>query len=153
MSILLSLLLAQAARVLPEIDRSALDRQARAEARQGSRPVQSRPAGVTAPRANRAAAQAARPAARSAAVADRRTVTPQRPAALRRASGGALDLSEITTICRTASERADRAAYLTTIARARSLSAADGASLRIGCAAYLAGRTDARVNSGDTPGL
>lgn len=177
MSILLSLLLAQA-RVLPEIDRQALDRQARAEAQQSRRPAQRRAASAAAPQAGRPGGQPARAAVQRAAVPNgvvrsatvqgaavqggavqsggvtrRRVAAPQPAASLRLASGGPLALSEITTICRTASNQADGGNYLSTFARARSFSAAEGASLKLGCAAYLAGRADARGASRDTPGL
>ena len=100
-----------------QIDREALDLQARAEALQ--------------PRT--------------------RTVQPARRPAPRRASGGnALDLSQITTICRAAGEQADPAAFIGRLSTAYSLSADDSASLRSSCAAYLAGRADARRSSGGT---
>ncbi|HYN46317.1 MAG TPA: hypothetical protein VES64_06465 [Allosphingosinicella sp.] len=100
--------------VLPQIDRNALDLQARAEALQ--------------PRA-----RPARPV--------RRPVT-------RRASGGSpLDLAAITTICRAAGDQADPAAFISRLSTAYSLSPDDSGSLRSSCAAYLAGRADARRTS------
>ena len=96
---LAAMLLAPAA--LPEIDRTALDRQARAEALR-PRPI---------------------------------------PAAARR---GPLDLEATTTICRAASEQRDPAAFLGTLSRAYGLDARASAALRGSCAAYLAGRADAR---------
>ena len=98
-----------------QIDREALDLQARAEALQ--------------PRT--------------------RASQPVRRPAPRRASGGnALDLAQITTICRAAGEQADPATFIGRLSSAYSLSADDSASLRSSCAAYLAGRADARRASG-----
>jgi hypothetical protein len=156
-SILLSLLLVQAP-VLPQIDRRALDLQARAEALQNRRPTRN----VTPPRAVQAAS--AKPESRrirTAAATQQQTVQPQPqpqprsqpPAALRRASGGALDLSEITTICRAASNQADPATFLSRLARTRALSAAQSSSLSLGCAAYFAGRAEAPASGRGTPGL
>jgi hypothetical protein len=137
MSILLSLILAQAP-VLPEIDRRALELQARAEAllsRRATTPAPSRgtaPTAATPPR--HLALAAPRPAPRQLASATHRT------------SVSRIDLSSLTTICRAADGLADPAAFLATLSRAYSLSATESASLRTGCAAYLAGRADARVN-------
>jgi len=159
MDILLSLLLAQA-RILPEIDRRALDLQARAEALQ--------------PRAARTG-KPAKPAATSAVTTRRAAATPistriaarlgtsQRPPAtirkpvlqparIRRASGGALDLSAITTICRAAGNHADPASFIATLTKAYSLDASEGSALRTSCAAYLAGRADARSGDYGNPG-
>jgi hypothetical protein len=100
-----------------QIDREALDLQARAEALQ--------------PRT--------------------RVARPVRRPAPRRASGGnALDLAQITTICRAAGEQADPAAFIGRLSGAYSLGADDSTSLRSSCAAYLAGRADARRSSGGT---
>ena len=96
--------------VLPQIDRSALELQARAEALQ--------------PRAHRASSV-------------------RRPV-VRRASTSPLDLSSITTICRAAGNQADPAAFISRISGAYTLSSDDSQSLRSSCAAYLAGRADAR---------
>jgi hypothetical protein len=156
-SILLSLLLVQA-KVLPGVDRRALDLQARAEA------LQTRPAQAASPaRAVQVAGAAAKPQSRriraaAAPVQQRadqpqRAAQPQRPAPLRNASGGALELSEITTMCRAASNQADPAAFLSRLARTRALSPTESSSLRLGCAAYLAGKAEARVTNGATPGL
>lgn len=113
-------------KVLPMVDRDSLELQARAEALQ-PRTTPARPA--------------ARPVPRPAA--------PVRRPAVRRASGGnPLDLAQITTICRAAGEQEDPAAFIGRLSGAYSLSAADSASLRSSCAAYLAGRADARRNSG-----
>ncbi|HEY0114860.1 MAG TPA: hypothetical protein VGB54_03985 [Allosphingosinicella sp.] len=152
MSILLSLLLAQA-RVLPEVDRRALDLQARAEALQ-TRRTAPRPAAVPAPR--RIATQAATPQRRTQTAAAatqpvRRAAAPQRLPSPRRASGGALDLSAITTICRAAGNQADPATFIATLSRAYSLTTPESSSLRTSCAAYLAGRADARVNNYGAP--
>ncbi len=148
MSILLSLLLAQAP-VLPGIDRRALDLQARAEALQTPRTV-------SPPRTVRAAQADAKPESRrirTAAATPPRAAQPQPPAALRRASAGALDLAEITSVCRAANGQADPAAFLSRLARTRSLSASESSSLNLGCAAYFAGRAEGRVSSRGTPGL
>jgi len=100
-----------------QIDRDALDTQARAEAM--------------------------RPRERA------RTAQPVRRPAPRRASGGnALDLAQITTICRASGGQADPAAFIGRLSSAYALSADDSASLRASCAAYLAGRADARRASG-----
>jgi hypothetical protein len=118
MVIILTALLA-AKTVLPQIDRNALELQARAEALQ--------------PRA----------APPKTAV---RTV--RRPA-VRQASGGTpLDLASITTICRAAGNQNDPATFISRLSTAYSLSADDSVSLRSSCAAYLAGRADARRSSG-----
>lgn len=148
MSILLSLLLAQAP-VLPQIDRRALDLQARAEALQTRR-------NASPPRAAGAGRAGAKPESRrirSAAATPQPTAQPRRQAALRMASGGALDLGEITTMCRAASSQADPSAFLSRLARTRALSAAQSASLSQGCAAYFAGRAEGRVSNRGTPGL
>lgn len=151
MIVLLSLLLSQA-RVLPEIDRRALELQARAEALQTSRPkakvqapVQAQVQRRTAPAA---APQVQRTGVRTASVPLRHT---ERLPTLRRASGGALDLSAITTICRAAGNQADPAAFLTTLSRSYALSGAESISLRTSCAAYLAGRADARTSNYGAP--
>jgi hypothetical protein len=105
------------ATVLPQIDRRSLELQARAEALQ--------------------------PRARTA-----RTTTPAAPVRrpiVRRASAGApLDLVQITTICRAAGNQTDPGAFLARLSSAYSLSSDDSTSLRSSCAAYLAGRADAR---------
>ena len=118
MSILLAMLLSQS-KILPEIDRRALDVQARAEAAQPRRSAQP---------------------ARRPAVA---TTTQRSP--VRRASGGnGLDLSTITTICRAAGGQDNPAQFLSTLARAYALTADESANIRTNCAAYLAGQADAR---------
>ena len=145
MSILLSLLLSQA-RVLPEIDRRALERQARAEALQTRRP--SAPAQTQRRTAQAPARATQRTAVRTAALPPRQT---QRLPSPRLASGGALDLSAITTICRAAGNQTDPATFLATLSRAYSLNGTESSSLRTSCAAYLAGRADARTSNYGAP--
>ena len=149
MSILLSLLLAQA-RVLPEIDRRALDLQARSEALQSRSATPRRTASTPARAAPQPAATQRRASVRPTANPVRQA-SQQRLPVLRRASGGALDLSSITTICRAAGNQADPATFLATLGRAYSLSTGESSSLRTSCAAYLAGRADARVNNYEVP--
>jgi hypothetical protein len=86
---------------LPEIDRAALDRQARIEA--------------VRPRVTPAAGRS-----------------------------GLLDLEGMTTVCRAAGEQRDPSAFLAALSRAYTLGAAESAALRGSCAAYMAGRADAR---------
>src|SRR3954452_20566245 len=138
MVIFLTALLASV-KILPQIDREALDLQARAEALQPrthiSQPVR-RPALPVA---------AARPPApqpvRQAAA------QPVRQPILRRASAGnPLDLAQITTICRAAGEQNDPSAFIGRLSNAYSLSADDRTSFRSSCAAYRAARADARRN-------
>lgn len=104
--------------VLTEIDRRALDMEARAEARQPRR-------------------AAAAPVAR----------TPVRQPTVRRAATSGLDFAQTTTICRASGTQADPALFLSRISTAYSLSAAQATSLRSSCAAYIAGRNDARRNN------
>ena len=136
MVIFLTALLAST-KILPLIDRETLDLQARAEALQPrthiSRPMR-RPAQPVAT-VRQPAPQPVRQVA----------VQPVRQPILRRASGGnPLDLAQITTICRAAGEQDDPAAFIGRLSNAYSLSADDRTSLRSSCAAYLAGRADAR---------
>ena len=56
-------------------------------------------------------------------------------------------------MCRAASNQADPAAFLSRLARNRALSPTESSSLRLGCAAYLLGKAEARVTGGATPGL
>ena len=100
--------------VLTEIDRRTLDAQARVEARQ--------------PR--RAAAAPVQ--------------SPIRRAITRRAAGSGLDFAQTTTICRASGNQGDPALFLSRISTAYSLSQGEATSLRSSCAAYLAGRNDAR---------
>jgi hypothetical protein len=136
MVIFLTALLASS-KILPQIDREALDLQARAEALQPrthiSRPVRRSSQPVVTVR--QPAPQPVRQAA----------AQPTRQPTLRRASGGnPLDLAQITTICRAAGEQDDPAAFIGRLSNAYALSADDRTSLRSSCAAYLAGRADAR---------
>lgn len=157
---------------LPQIDRTALDLQARAEALQPrgrgqARTAQARrtppartqavrprtAAAATPTRSNKASTPPARGPVRVAA-APVRTLVPgpaRRTTAARRVSGGSpLDLAQITTICRAAGNQEDPAGFLARLSSAYSLSADDSVSLRASCAAYLAGRADARRASGGT---
>ena len=68
----------------------------------------------------------------------------RRPAPRRASTAGTLDLAAITTICRAAGHQADPATFIARLSQAYSLSRDEGASLRSSCAAYLAGRADAR---------
>ena len=150
-----------AAQSLP-IDRTALELQARAEALQPrsraaapARTAPRRPA-VASTRTAAARQQAVRPGpTRQIRPGPARATAPaaaaQRRNQPRRASGGGpLDLASITTICRAAGNQDDPAAFIARLANAYSLSDADGTSLRASCAAYLAGRADARRASGGT---
>src|SRR3954468_3217333 len=135
MVIFLTALLASA-KILPQIDREALDLQARAEALQPRTHV-SQP--VRRPSQPVAARQPAPQPVRQAAT------QPIRQPIVRRASAGnPLDLAQITTICRAAGEQDDPGAFIGRLSSAYALSADDRASLRSSCAAYLAGRADAR---------
>jgi hypothetical protein len=145
MVIFLTALLASS-KILPQIDREALDLQARAEALQPrthiSRPVR-RPAQPVA----LVRKPAPQPVRQAVAQPVRQAVQPARQPALRRASGGSpLDLAQITTICRAAGEQENPTAFIGRLSTAYSLSADDRTSLRSSCAAYLAGRADARRN-------
>ncbi len=178
MIIVLTAFLASA-QVLPQIDRTALDLQARAEALQPrgrtATPARARPrpqAARTTPARTQPArtglsrkptdqpvrTAAARPQPlRPGPTQSRQTRTAATPAAAqrrtqpRRASGGnPLDLASITTICRAAGNQEDPAGFIARLSTAYSLSSADSTSLRASCAAYLAGRADARRASGGT---
>jgi hypothetical protein len=174
MIILLTALLAGAS-PLPQIDRTALDLQARAEAlqprartqprtvqRRRATPARTQPvrprlvAAATPSRSNKASTPPARGPVRIAAAqvrAPARNIVPgpaRRTAARRVSSGSPLDLSQITTICRAAGNQDDPAGFLARLSSAYSLSADDSVSLRASCAAYLAGRADARRASGGT---
>jgi hypothetical protein len=175
-----------AGQALPQIDRTALELQARAEAlaprnRRAGAPARTpstRTASRNAAIASRTrAAETRKPApqpVRTAAVRTQtlrpgpaarqiapgpsrqtRTVSAssaaQRRNQPRRAySGGPLDLASITTICRAAGNQEDPAGFIARLSTAYSLSSADSTSLRASCAAYLAGRADARRSSGGT---
>ena len=156
MIILLTALLASA-KILPQIDRETLDLQARAEALQPRHHI-SQPARRPALPVATARQPAPQPV-RQAAVQPVRQATaqpvrqavaqPTRQPNVRRASAGnPLDLAQITTICRAAGEQDDPAAFIGRLSNAYSLSTDDRTSLRSSCAAYLAGRADARRSSG-----
>jgi hypothetical protein len=86
--------------------------------------------------------------ARAEALQPRTTRPATRRPAPRRASGGTtLDLAQITTICRAAGNQADPGGFIARLTTAYSLTADDSDSLRASCAAYLAGRADARRTS------
>ena len=72
--------------------------------------------------------------------------TPRVPRApqVRRAAAGGLDFAQTTTICRASGTQDNPGQFLSRISSAYSLSAAQATSLRSSCAAYLAGRSDAR---------
>lgn len=57
---------------------------------------------------------------------------------------GLFELDALTTVCRAAGNQRDPRAFLGTLSRAYDLSAAQSQALRGSCAAYLAGRADAR---------
>src|SRR3954470_19332321 len=117
------------------IDREALDLRARAEALQPRHHV-------------------SQPARRPAAPVPVATVRPPAPQPVRQAAiqptvrrasaGSPLDLAQITTICRAAGEQDDPASFIGRLSSAYPLSADYRTSLRSSCAAYLAGRADAR---------
>ena len=75
-----------------------------------------------------------------------RTPAPPTPRApqVRRAATGGLDFAQTTTICRASGTQDNPAQFLSRISSAYSLSATQASSLRSSCAAYLAGRSDAR---------
>jgi hypothetical protein len=142
MVIILTAFLA-AAQSLP-IDRTALELQSRAEA--------------LAPRARTTAPIRVQPGPRkptaepmrSAAVRPGPTAAERRTQPRRATGGGPLDLASITTICRAAGNQNDPASFIARLATAYSLSPGDMTSLRASCAAYLAGRADARRAAGGT---
>ena len=68
----------------------------------------------------------------------------QRRPQVRRATAGGLDFAQITTICRASGTQDNPAQFLSRISTAYSLSATQATSLRSSCAAYIAGRNDAR---------
>jgi hypothetical protein len=155
MVIFLTALLASA-KLLPQVDREALDLQARAEALQPRHHVAQparRPAPAAAPArptvtiARQPAPQPVKPAAQPVRQAAAPAIV--RQPTIRRASAGTpLDLGQITTICRAAGEQEDPAAFIGRLSNAYALSADDRTSLRASCAAYLAGRADARRSGG-----
>jgi hypothetical protein len=163
------------AQVLPQIDRTALELQARAEAlqprgraaapaRAHPRPQPTRTIPARTQTARTQTAEPRKPAAQPVRTAVARP-QPQRTAPVqtasapraaqrrtqpRRATSGPLDLASITTICRAAGNQEDPAGFIARLSTAYSLSADDSTSLRASCAAYLAGRADARRSSGGT---
>jgi hypothetical protein len=161
-----------AGQALPQIDRTALELQARAEAlaprargaaraptrtatTRSATPIVRKPA----PQPTRTAA--ARPQTMRPGPTRQVTPGPSRPVQTATAtqrhtqprpasSGGPLDLASITTICRAAGNQDDPAGFIARLSTAYSLSDSDSTSLRASCAAYLAGRADARRASGGT---
>lgn len=152
-----------AAQPLP-IDRTALELQSRAEALQprgrattSARPRSQAP-GPRKPAAEpmRTTISRAQPArvmpgpSRQTQTASTGTTAQRRTQPRRATSGGPLDLASITTICRAAGNQDDPAGFIARLSTAYSLSDSDSISLRASCAAYLAGRADARRASGGT---
>ena len=145
---------------LQQVDRTALELQARAEALQprgrAATPARIRP-GPSKPVAQPSRTATARPQTvrpgpsqpRQTQVASGTTAA-QRRTQPRRANTGPLDLASITTICRAAGNQDDPAGFIARLSTAYSLSADESTSLRASCAAYLAGRADARRASGGT---
>lgn len=85
--------------------------------------------------------------ARAEARQPRRTapvITPVTRPVARRASTSGLDFAQTTTICRASGNQANPALFLSRISTAYSLSPNEASSLRSSCAAYIAGRNDAR---------
>ena len=152
MVIILTAFLA-AAQSLP-IDRTALELQSRAEALQPrartEAPARVQP-GPRKPVAEPERSAAVRPGpSRPAQVATAPTAAQRRTQPRRANGGGPLDLASITTICRAAGNQQDPAGFIARLATAYSLSPGDMTSLRASCAAYLAGRADARRAAGGT---
>jgi len=166
MSIILTAFLA-AAQPLP-IDRTALELQSRAEALQPRRtsvasrnvrtPARTQAPGPRKPVAEPVRAATARPQptrimpgpSRPTQTASAGSAIQRRTQPRRATSGGPLDLASITTICRAAGNQEDPAAFIARLSTAYSLSDTDSNSLRASCAAYLAGRADARRSGGGT---
>ena len=151
MLIMLTAFLA-AGQTLP-VDRTALELQARAEAL-APRPTAHATArtlpGPRKPVETRAQAVRPGPAPHPTQVASATTAAQRRTQPRRANNGGPLDLASITTICRAAGNQDDPAGFIARLANAYSLSADDSTSLRASCAAYLAGRADARRSGGGT---
>lgn len=152
MVIILTAFLA-AAQSLP-IDRTALELQSRAEALQPrtrtTAPARVQP-GPRKPVAEPDRSAAVRPGpTRPTQVATAPTAAQRRTQPRRANGGGPLDLASITTICRAAGNQQDPAGFIARLATAYSLSPGDMTSLRASCAAYLAGRADARRAGGGT---
>ena len=167
MSIILTAFLA-AAQPLP-IDRTSLELQSRAEALQPRRtsatqrttrptPARTQAPGPRKPVAEPVRAATARPQptrimpgpSRPTQTASAGSAIQRRTQPRRATSGGPLDLASITTICRAAGNQEDPAAFIARLSTAYSLSDTDSNSLRASCAAYLAGRADARRSGGGT---
>jgi hypothetical protein len=146
MVIILTAFLA-AAQSGPQIDRTALELQARAEALQLR--ARSQAPGPSKPVAQSDRASVRPGPTRPTVVATAPTAV-QRRTQPRRANTGPLDLASVTTICRAAGNQTDPAGFIARLATAYSLSPGDMTSLRASCAAYLAGRADARRASGGT---
>lgn len=125
-----------------QIDREALDLQARAEALQPRTHV-SQPVRRPTPPVQAARQPAPQPVRQVVAQPPRQPAVRQ-PTLRRASAGNPLDLAQITTICRAAGEQDDPAAFIGRLSNAYALSADDRTSLRSSCAAYLAGRADAR---------
>ena len=70
---------------------------------------------------------------------------PRRPTP-RRAGTSGLDFAQTTTICRASGGQANPTLFLSRISTAYSLSPGEATALRSSCAAYIAGRNDARRN-------
>ena len=152
MVIILTAFLA-AAQSLP-IDRTALELQSRAEALQPrartTAPARVQP-GPRKPVTEPERSAAVRPGpSRPTQVANAPTTAQRRTQPRRANGGGPLDLASITTICRAAGNQQDPAGFIARLATAYSLSPGDMTSLRASCAAYLAGRADARRAAGGT---
>jgi hypothetical protein len=161
---------------LPQIDRTALELQARAEALQPrgrsvtperttsrSQPGRTQTARTQVPGPRKPTAESTRTAAartptvrpgpsqsRQTQTASASSASQRRMQPRRATGGGPLDLASITTICRAAGNQDDPAGFIARLSTAYSLSADDSTSLRASCAAYLAGRADARRASGGT---
>lgn len=152
MVIILTAFLA-AAQSLP-IDRTALELQSRAEALQPR--ARTTTSARVRPGPRKPAAEPTRtavrpgPTARQTQVASAPTAAQRRTQPRRASTGGPLDLASITTICRAAGNQNDPAAFIARLSTAYSLSSEDSTSLRASCAAYLAGRADARRAGGGT---
>ena len=143
------------AQSLPQIDRTALELQARAEALQPRGRTATPARTVPGPRKpvaepTRTATVRPGPSPRPTQVASGTTAAQRRNQPRRATSGGPLDLASITTICRAAGNQDDPAGFIARLSTAYSLSDADSVSLRASCAAYLAGRADARRAAGGT---
>ena len=127
MVIFLTALLAST-KILPLIDREALELQARAEALQPrthiAQPVRrpTQPVATRQPAPQPIRQSAPQPVRQAIAQPVRQTLQPARQPTMRRASGGnPLDLAQITTICRAAGEQDDPGAFIGRLSSAYSL--------------------------------